>query len=259
LFGNVFFVVMMLALFWIGRRWHDAMPSEEDVASGRPQVEISPLATWWPLPLACLIVLAGPPFLATSIARAAEHLADRDGLAALPPPAAGWQGPLVATGRWRPFYRGGLIERQAVYQTPDGQSVDVFVAVYGLGTTVGAEMISYNNVIFPDEHGSLAEDAVHTLTLRDGTSLKVREVIAGNGSDRKLVWHWFVVGERAVLNPFATKALEALAFVTRSADAERIVAINTPLDDSAAVRLEAFVQAHGRCVALGFPVEACGG
>jgi len=195
----------------------------------------------------------------TSIARASEHLADGERLAVLPAPAAGWQGPLDATGRWRPLYKGGLIERQATYRTPDGQPVDVFVAVYGLGTTVGAEMISYNNVIFLEERGSLAQDAQHVLTLPDGTSLKVRELVADDGAARKLVWHWYVVGEQPVVNPFAAKAFEALAFVTRSADSERIVAINTPLDDSAADRLEAFIQAHGRCAILGFPLEACGG
>lgn len=258
-FGRIFFVVMMLALFWIGRRWHDDMPSAAGGASGRPRGLVAPVATWWPLPLACLIALAGPPFVATSIARASEHLADRESLAALPAPAAGWQGPLEATGRWRPQYTGGLLERQAVYQTPEGQPVDVFVAVYGLGTTVGAEMISYNNVIFPEEHGSLADEAHHVVTLPDGTSFKVREVVGGYGGDRKLVWHWFVVGERPALNAYVTKVLEAMAFVSRSAESERIVAINTPLDDDAAQRLEAFIQAHGRCVALGFPVEACGG
>jgi EpsI family protein len=120
-------------------------------------------------------------------------------------------------------------------------------------------MISYSNVISPEEHGSLAEDAFHTVTLPDGASLEVRELVAGDGDARKLVWHWFVVGERPALNPFAAKALEALAFVMRSADTERIVAISTPLDEPAAQRLEAFIQAHGRCVALGFQAEACGG
>lgn len=257
-FGRIFFVAMMVVLFWIGRRWHDPMPPAEAPAGTGARGTVARWSQWWPLPLACLVALAGPPFEAASIARAAEQLADRENLATLPAPAAGWQGPLDATGRWRPQYTGGLLERQAVYQTPGSPPVDVFVAVYGVGGTIGAEMISYNNVIFPEEHGSLAEDAYRTVTLPDGTSLEVREVVAGRGDARKLVWHWFVVGQRPVLDPFAAKALEALAFVTRSADSERIVAISTPLDDSAAERLEAFIQAHGRCAALGFPVEACG-
>jgi EpsI family protein len=258
-FGRIFFVVMMLALFWIGRRWHDEMPSAAEAASGRQPGSVAPRTTWWPLPIGTLLALAGPPFAATSIARAAEHLADRESLAVLPAPAPGWQGPRDARGRWRPLYTGGLVERQAIYETADGRPVDVFVAIYGLGTGVGAEMISYKNVIFPEEHGSLAEDAYHVLALPDGTSLKVREVVAEYSGDRKLVWHWFVVGEQPVVNPFTAKALEALAFVTRSAHSERIVAINTPLDDAAAQRLESFIRAYGNCVALGFPVEACGG
>lgn len=258
-FGRIFFVVMMLALFWIGRRWHDEIPAAHVAPGGSARGAAAPWISWWPLPLACFIALTGPPFVATSVARASEHLADRERLASMPAAAAGWRGPLDATGRWRPLYLGGLVERQAMYETSNDPPVDVFVSVYGLGTSVGAEMISYSNVIFPEEHESLAMEQHRVVTMPDGTSLKMREVVAGYNESRRLVWHWYVVGEQSVVNPFAAKALEALAFVTRSAQSERIVAISTPLDDSAARRLEAFLQAHGRCVALGFPVEACGG
>lgn len=259
IFGRIFFVVMMLVLFWIGRRWHDEIPAARVAPGGSAQGTVASWTTWWPLPLACLIALTGPPFVATSIERASEHLADRQRLTGLPAAAAGWHGPLDATGRWRPLYLGGLTERQAIYETPEGQPVDVFVAVYGLGTSVGAEMVSYNNVIFSGERGSLFKDAHLVVTLPDGTALKVREVVASYNESRRLVWHWYVVGEQPVVNTFAAKALEVLAFIMRNADSERIVTISTPLDDSAARRLEAFLQAHGRCVALGFPVEACGG
>ena len=259
MFGRIFFVVMMLVLFWFGRRWHDDMAIGSVEAGDGITREAASLAQWWPLPLACLLALAGPPFLASSIAGASEHLADRERLATLPAAASNWRGPLDGAGRWRPLYTGGLVERQAVYETPDGQPVDVFVAVYGLGATVGAEMISYHNVISSADRGYLARDKHRVMSLPDGTSLKVREVVAGENEARKLVWHWFVVGERPAVNPFAAKALEAMAFVTRSAYSERIVAIHTPLDAAAAQRLEAFIETYGRCVALGFPAEACGG
>lgn len=142
---------------------------------------------------------------------------------------------------------------------PTGGTVDVFVAVYGLGTSAGTEMISYNNVLFPEERKSLSKDGQRVVRLPDGTSLKVREVVAGYNESRRLVWHWYQVGERPVVGQFAAKALEALAFVMRNADSERIIAISTPLDDSAAQRLESFVQAHSRCVVTGFRAEACGG
>jgi len=62
-----------------------------------------------------------------------------------------------------------------------------------------------------------------------------------------------------VVSPFHAKALEALAFVTGSAGSERIVAVSTLLDDTAARRLQAFVEADANCVRAGFSAEACGG
>jgi len=257
-FGRIFFVVMMLAMFWIGRRWHEDMAPNSTVPSHEPNATTGPWTTWWPLPLACVIALSGPPFVAASIARAQTNLDDRDRLVALPAAAAKWRGPADATGRWRPLYSGGLVERQAIYQLEAGDTVDVFVAVYGLGTSIGAEMISYNNVLFPEEQGSLAKDALREVRLEDGTTFKVREVVVGFNESRQLLWQWYVVGERPVLSPFATKALEALAFVTGSAHSERIITVSTQLDDGAPARLQSFVDSYGRCAVTGFSVEACG-
>ncbi len=258
-FGRIFFVAIMLLLFMIGRRWHEDPELPTRAAGERARRASGSLATWWPLPVACLVVLSGPPFVARSMAQARVHLAAPDRLVGLPAATAGWQGPADGTGRWRPLYRGGFVERQAVYQAPDGAAVDVFVAVYGLGSSVGAEMISYSNVLFAEERGSLAKDVHRHVALPDGSSLKVREVEYGRDETRQLLWQWYVVGERPVLSQLATKALEAIAFVTRSSDSERIVTLSTPLDDSAAERLEAFIEAHDRCVVSGFPAEACGG
>ena len=164
-----------------------------------------------------------------------------------------------ATGRWRPAFTGGLLERQAIYETSDGRSVDVFVAVYGLGTTAGTEMISYDNVVSRNEFGSLAEDERRRVPLGDGRTLVVRQLVVRDYGSERLVWHWYVIGARQTPNPYVVKALEALAFVTRSTDSERVVTVSTPLDEGAAARLEAFVGLHGACVASGFRAEACTG
>ncbi len=75
-------------------------------------------------------------------------------------------------------------------------------------------MISHGNIIDPEERGSLANDSHVAVTLADGSSLKVRELVVGDGVSRRLVWHWYVVGTRPVVSPFSAKALEAVAFVT---------------------------------------------
>jgi exosortase A len=257
-FGRIFFVAMMLAMFWIGRRWHDheAMASTEHLVSNKIAASGSWLATW-PLVLACLVAVAGPQLLKASIGRAQLRLSGAEGLVEFVPAASGWKGPVDAGESWRPLYHGGIVERQARYDDPRGYGVDVFVAVYGLGTSLGAEMISHGNIIYAAERGSLAQDMPRRVGLAGGSSLIVREILVPGQALNRLVWHWFVIGERAAGSEFAAKALEAAAFITGGADSERIVVISTPLDERAHERLEAFIQSHGKCVVMGFSGEVC--
>jgi EpsI family protein len=208
--------------------------------------------------VACAVALGGPLVAADSAADARALKENGARLVALPRPAEGWTGP-DAAGLWRPHYQGGLVERQAQYKDASGVPVDVFVAAYGLGATAGAEMISYDNVVSLSEHGSLAESQRRSLALPDGRTLVVREVVVRGGGGERLAWHWYVIGERQTPNPYVVKALEALAFVTRSTSYERVVTVSTPLDEGARARLEAFLEAHGACVATGFDAEACAG
>lgn len=257
-FGRVFFILVMLAMFWIGRRWHDAPPAAEaDMAAAAVPVTALPATAWAPIPLAVAILLLAQPYLAASMERAAGKLADPSTLAALPAASAGWQGPVEGVAGWRPDYTGGLVEKSGVYQAGDNGEVDVFVSVYALGSSLGAEMVSYSNVLYAKEHGSLAAVSRREITLRDGNSVMVREVEVPAEDGARLVWHWYLVGDRAVTNEFAVKALEAAAFVTRGADSERVVTLATPLDDGARERLESFVAAHAECVAAGFAAQAC--
>ena len=174
---------------------------------------------------------------------------------------AGWQGPDDGAGRWHPNFEGGVVERQAVYRDAGGGAVDVFVAVYGLGATHGAEMISYSNVVSSEREGRvLPETSDASSRCRRANVLEVRELVVHEGEGPRLVWQWYVVGERPAVSPYATKALEALAFVTRSADSERVVTVSTPFGRRCgADDWRSSSHRHGRCVAHGFPVEACGG
>jgi EpsI family protein len=88
--------------------------------------------------------------------------------------------------------------------------------------------------------------------------ITVRELKLDAGAETRLVWYWFVVGQRAVTGAFATKALEAAMVVTGGATDERIVVLSTPADDAARDRLARFVREHAACVTPGFQGAACG-
>jgi exosortase A len=258
--GRIFFVAVMLAMFYIGRRWADEPPAVNSGQGGGQQV-VAPglMANGLLLALLFLLILAGPLAFQTSVARSAARLADASSLLRLPA-TAGWQGPEDAVDRWRPRYSGAVAERQGLYTTPTGGEVDVFVAVYGLGVTQGGEMINYRNVISEREIGSLPDAQTVLIELPSGTQLRLREtrVQAADGSER-LVWHWYLVGDRATSSQFSVKAFEAVAFLTGGHDSERIVALSTTFDPESRDRLRAFLMNHADCAATGFAPEACGG
>jgi EpsI family protein len=254
-FGRVFFLVVILALFWIGRRWHDHMP-EQTAPRGQVPAAVPGFLRWWPVPLAVLVALGAPPFVAQSIAQAREHLADEAAILAVPTARGVWQSESTAAG-WRPQYSGAIQEQQVRFRLIDGAPVDVYVGVYGLGATLGSEMISYGNVITDNEFGSLLRDSRRSVTTPSGHSLTVRELIVPDDIGNWLVWQWFVVGDDPVVSPYTAKAMEALAFVTRSSDSERIVTLATPMDDSADMRMRSLIEAYGLCISSGLAVEAC--
>jgi EpsI family protein len=243
-------------LFWAGRRWHD-----EPVVASTPADTIvvqRPWASWWPVPVAVVLALAGPVMVEDTIERIGAHVADKSNLIVLPAATNSWRGPADDPEAWRPLYRGGAVERLAHYDDATGNRVDVFVAVYGLGASDGTEMISYRNVVIADEHSNLPPEARHNVKLGGvDDPLIVREVTVQDEGRPRLVWYWFVIGDHPVADAFVAKALEAALFVTRGAQSERIVALSTPGGDDARDRLEALVRAHGTCVAHGFQRESC--
>lgn len=261
-FGRVFFVLVLIAMIWIGRRWHDEIVVTP-AGQSAPQIKLPPtrpgLQLFAPALVALLVVLATPPYLALSLRGARAQLAESAELAVLPEGQSGWTGPQVRDGAWRPLYEGSLLQRLGSYRDPAGAHVDAFVAVYGLGTSMGVEMISYDNVLFAGEHASLAVSEARRVPLPEGTELAVREIEIPDRGSTMLVWSWFEVGNRRVTGDFAVKAWEAAAFVLRNADSERIVTLATPLDGGARERLRQFVEAHAECVEAGFAGKACTG
>lgn len=268
IFGRSFFIVIMFAMFWIGRRWRDSeaafasSPAQEPNGQSMPtkaRAAASTVAAWAAVPAAALLALAGPAYYAAFAADARSELADAGAIVGLPAGNDGWTGPSPDPNAWRPHFSGAIAEQQAIYRAPDGGRVDVYVGIYGLGTTAGAEMISFGNRVFPSESGSLARSSKVRLPMPDGTELVVRQLEGRTVGNEQLVWKWFVVGERPLLSPYAVKAQEAIELVTRGAVTERVVTIATVADTGARKRLESFVMAHPECVRTGFAARACGG
>ncbi len=115
-FGRVFFVMVMLAMFWIGRRWHDVGTPAGGHVDSVPARDLR-IADWAPVPAAFLLLLLAPAYLSLSVADSAAGLADAGKLSTLPPAASGWQGPVEDESAWRPSFQGAAVVRTGVYRS----------------------------------------------------------------------------------------------------------------------------------------------
>jgi exosortase A len=261
-FARIFFIAVMLLVGWVGLRWRDPDPGMPEWLQSSRRVEgaerLSAVGISAVIAVA-FIALSAPVYQRAFAGKLLERHAGAWASVKLPTGRNGWRGPSVEPQSWRPLYRNGLVELSGRYLGPAGEQVDAFVAVYGLGATAGTEMISYGNVLHAGEHSTVPDTTHRLMDIGGGRTLAVREVRVPGDNGGYLVWHWYMFGDRPVTNPFAVKALEALAWGARNAVNERIVTLATPLDEQAIVRLQAFLAAHLECVERGFSAEACSG
>jgi len=244
--GRILFGAVMLAMFWLGLRWQDSTRRDAQPAAG----PFSPALPWRlaPAVLGVLAVFSGPSLLQTGVAHVNEQLGLAKDAVRLPTGLRPWSGPVSQSPAWKPSYSGALVELAGRYERGSWPPIDVFVGIYGIGTTAGSEMISATNRIGAGAAGSFDNAVSIEVDVAGDSPLQVHEQVIRDAVADRLVWHWFVVGDRPSASAMNVKAREALAFVTRTAYSERIVVISTPVDESARRRLEEFTLQLGRCL-----------
>ena len=256
-FGRVFFIAVMLVMFWIGSRWRDEVAAPVRSRDPREVSGSLPGIRWTAILAYVLLSTLAPLYLSTVQQSARQDLQLALDSVALPEASGGWTGPGTGVGAWRPAYDGAAVEQMGTYREPDGSPVDVYVGSYAIGATRGAEMIHHKNRLFRQESNSLVRSSTLHVDLPGREALPVLQVEGPSGVGARLVWRWFVVGDRTVVSPYSVKFLEAWLLVTRGTATERVVVLSTPAGAGARERLESFAVAHARCVARGFAAEAC--
>lgn len=130
------------------------------------------------------------------------------------PPIAGWQGPVVSTGRtWEPDFSGTSGEAQASYQKGEAR-IDLYVNWY-LNQTQGRELISSANSIPGTSMVMRDPGRIRLSETNHGYVPQIREIIiVSAGSVRRLVWYWYVVGERTTTSPVSVKLWQGLQVLT---------------------------------------------
>ena len=244
--GWVFFGVVMLLMFWIGSFWWDQDPRGNRASEQRP----APVAGQVSVPVLALVlagltaVLLAPRGAEWALEQRAQQVLV-EAPPALPAKTGRWQGPDSAVGAWRPIYHDADAELAASYRT-GGEWVELHLFQY-LNRGRGSEIMSWRNRMHDRSNWPRSSERTQVLPHPVGNSqLRVHEtVLRGRGDLRRVVWHWYQVGDHTSTNGVVVKLREAQAVLAGNGHGAFLVAVSTETDslalDAARERLARFV------------------
>ncbi len=254
--GWVFFGVVMLLMFWLGSLWWDKDPGPRQASvsatANYGYVRASRLA----VVLVALVAVLGAP-------RGAEFMLEQralqvlvDAPATLPTAVAGWQGPEPAPDTWRPLYYDADRELAGVYRGSEDW-VELHLFQY-LNRGSGSQIKSWRNRVYDGSNWRRSSQGRTRITLPSGRELTVHEtVLRGAGDLRRLVWHWYQVGDHVTTSGIEVKLREAQAALAGDGRGAFLVAVST---DEDILSLEAARQRMSRFVGdLDLPLGHGGG
>lgn len=235
IYGWVFFGVVIMLMFWIGRYWSDVPVTSAAVSDG---TTVQARTRWVTLLPVAIVIAAFPPIFAFMQAPADAFEVAYD----LPSPAAGWTGGDVAAVSYRPHYTGFRGESVAAYTNQSNESVLLYSAFF-LEQREGAEMVTWGNGLISTYGQGLnvvSSNALNSVLgpLRSATVISPRA--------RHAVVQWYVVNGRVLTRDWEVKIRLAIDRLLGLPDASMVFILATSandLDDGFG-RLQAFVEAH---------------
>lgn len=175
------------------------------------------------LALALAVLIGGP----VALSRAADASGVESALVL--PPARGCGAAEPWSGGWRPRWESPDFDVVGSYRCA-GEVVNVSVAGYR-SSSQGRELVGEGNRPFPpDWRQFISEDAARFTTARGDTV--VNELRVDGGSQRSLIWYWYVLGERTAADPVAVKVSQVLELLTGGRTGGSVFWLETPLAPS---------------------------
>ena len=240
--GRVFFITLMVLLFWLGALWRETpAAATPDRRAGTRPLRARALV---PVALAVLGIGAAGSGLAGLAAGGGETARTR---VVLPEGAHGWSGPLTGGTAWQPRFRGADLIREAAYRRGPTSAVD-FLVVHYRRQEQGAELVNAQNRLFSGDWRWLGGDPGRVVAGPEGQRWPVRELrLQGPDGRRQLVWRWYDIGGRRLVDPTRAKLWEAAhRLLGRSGDTS-LVAVAAGFryrPEQARKQLRAFLAAH---------------
>ena len=247
IYGWVFFVVVMLALFAIGALWREdrpavarPAPARSDEAGGmrvfRRQSTRAALAV---VVSGIALLLVWPPTVRWLDARN-----DHDAPSLNAPQVADWRASDVPFTGWSPHFESPRALSAGTYQAADGP-VGLVLAYYNNQAQHG-ELVSWQNTL--TGRGMLAWGEINRglrrVRLPGGESIEVREALLHGGGPSVLAWTWYWTPARSTASPAIAKLLGTSGRLFGRGDDAAQVVLYVPIEyqpEDAAQRLERLV------------------
>lgn len=247
IYGWLFFMVVMMALFVIGAIWREDRP--RGAAASEP-VAVAALPSRQPqssrVAVALVVIGLGAPLVWPPAVQWLERRNDHaaPGLAA--PHIEGWQPGGTEFTQWRPHFESPRALVTETYRADDGP-VGLVLAYYNNQGQAG-ELVSWRNQLAGRHVMAWGEidHGVRHVRFSDGQSLDVREALLHGSGLPVLVWTWYWTPQLSTASPVVAKLVGAAGRMLGRGDDGAQVVLYVPVEDkpeNAAQRLHVLAAA----------------
>jgi EpsI family protein len=228
-YGWFVYVVFLLPVLWFARVLDKREPRTPPAAAAvAPVTTIASPATFLVFGALAAVILLSP-----SVIRGGSAAPETpDDVRVMPFGGSGWI-PVGISRTWEPEFRSPYFSTQEALESADHIPVELFVARY-LSQRPGSKLVSNHNRVSPGWQVSASTERSITV----GTaSRRVLQTEIVRGSERRLVWQWYLVGGEPVHERLRAKLLEVAALMRGRRDGAAIALsapCNSSCDDAAA-------------------------
>ena len=209
--GWVLFGGLALPLFLVAARYRDPPPLPAAQLSPVVSADDTALSARRGVLAFAVAGLTSGPAAVWWMERAGDAADSTPPLTA-PHAAGGWvgMGPVHRADSWAPLFKGADASLQRAYR--NGDVIVYFYTARYLRQRQGAELINTTNRVYDDTHWRLVpyRQAVVVERGPQWPGRVIETPIVSVTGERRLVWHWYTIGDRTVVRPLRAKLFEIM-------------------------------------------------
>jgi exosortase A len=143
------------------------------------------------------------------------------------PELAGWSHPASAIAAWQPEFKHPNRFLKAQYAS-GVHRIGLYAAMYRGAPMNSHDVLAYGNTLFNAERWSGKSRTTHKLSAAGHDPFTVREIaLRGTLGRRRLIWYWYSVNGKPLIDPVRVKGWQAWEQLTGSRLSSSVIAVST--------------------------------